>query len=117
MPVSVNATAEKLFTIIAVKGNTTSIDVTFTLDDFHALQEYKKYVESGVIQTSSYIEDKGVSEDVELSNVKLSMDYNKTKKIVALKNISNKKYQELQQLNFMQFIIDELVENKTCKVG
>ena len=106
LPVSINATAEKTFTIIAAAGSVTSQNVTFTIDDFAALKDYKKYVESGLIQTSSYIEVKGITGEAELANVKLLMNRDSKKSIILQDINSNKKYQELPQLTFLQFIID-----------
>ena len=116
LPVSINATAEKTFTIIAAAGSVTSQNVTFTIDDFAALKDYKKYVESGLIQTSSYIEVKGITGDEELTNVKLSMNRD-SKKNITLQDInSNKKYQELPQLTFLQFIIDEIATRDSSTI-
>lgn len=111
LPVDINSTAGKSYTIIAAAGSTTSQDLTFTLEDFTALKDYLKYVESGAIQNSSYIEVKGVTEDAELTNVKLSLKSD-SKKNIALPNInSNIKFDELPHLTFMQLIINELVNS------
>ncbi len=116
LPVSINATAEKSFTIIAAAGSETSQIVTFTIDDFAALKDYKKYVESGLIQISSYIEVKGITGDEELTNVKLSMNRDSKKNITLQDVNSNKKYQELPQLTFLQFIIDEIATRDSSTI-
>ena len=116
LPDNINANAEKSFTIIAAAGSETSQNVTFTIDDFDALKDYKKYIKSGVIQISSYIEVKGVAGDVELTNVKLSMSRD-SKKYIDLQDInSNKKHQELPQLTFLQFIIDEIATRDSSTI-
>ena len=104
MPASINATAEKSFTIIAAAGNETSQNVTFTIDDFDALKDYKKYIKSGVIQNSSYIEVKGIDGDVELTNVKLSMNRD-SKKNISLQDNSNKNIKSCHNLLFYNLLL------------
>jgi len=116
LPVSIKATAEKSFIITAQAGDVTTKTITFSLDDFAALKDYKKYVESGLIQTSSYIEVKGVSEDVELVNVKLSMNRD-PKNNFTLPNITkSEKYQGINELNFLDIIIKEIASRGTSTV-
>ncbi len=76
-----------------------------------------KYVESGSVETSSsYIEVKGNTENVELTNVRLSMSRD-SKKFIILEDVnSNKKYQGLSHLNFLQNIIDEVSSRDSSTV-
>lgn len=117
LPISINATAQKSFTIIAAAGDETSKEVTFALSDFAALKDYMKYVESGSVETSSsYIEVKGNTENVELINVRLSMSRDSKKFIILEEVNSNKKYQGLSHLNFLQNIIDEMSSRDSSTV-
>lgn len=116
LPVSIKANAEKSFIITAQSGDVTSKTITFSLDDFAALKDYKKFVESGEIQTNSYIEVKGVSEDVELVNVKLSMNRD-PKNNITLPNITkSEKFQGINELNFLDIIIKEIATRGTSTV-
>ena len=116
LPVSINATAEKSFTITAQAGDVTTKTITFTLDDFAKLKDYKKYVDSGVIQTSSFIEVKGVSGDVELVDVKLSMNRDPKNNFTLPDITKNEKYQGINELNFLDIIIKEVSSRGTSTV-
>ena len=116
LPVSLTANAEKSFNIIATAGSEASQTVTFTLDDFAAIKDYKKYVESGEIQTNSFIEVRGVTGAIELVNVKLSMN-REPKKNFDLQNITqNGKFQGINELKFLENIINELSSRGTSTV-
>ena len=109
LPVTMTANANKSFSIIASAGSESSQTVTFTLDDFAAIEEFKRYVESGEIITSSYIEVTGITGEVELVGVKLSMERD-PRKIYNFRNMitENEKFNTITELNFLQNIIDEL---------
>jgi|SRR5690554_2678447 len=116
LPVSLTDNAEKSFNIIATAGSEASQTVTFTLDDFTAIKDYKKYVELGEIQTNSFIEVRGVSGEIELVNVKLSMNRNPEKNFTLPNITQNGKFQGINELKFLENIIDELSSRGTSTV-
>ena len=116
LPVSLTANAEKSFRIIASAGSETSLETTFTLDDFDAIEEFKRYVESGQINTSSYIEVNGVSGGIELVNLKLSMTRDPSKVYNFRGPIQDEKFQTITELNFLQNIINELADRGSSTI-
>lgn len=114
LPDRLTASAEKSVEIFGPAGGTTSIPITFTLNDFAGIQEFKNYVKSGRINTTtSFIEVTGVSEGFELVNVKLSMTRGANKVYSFTGILQNEKFQDTDQVNFSQNIIDELVTSKS----
>ncbi len=110
LPASQTASADKSFTLIAAANNNASGEVTFTLNDFSSITDYVKYINAAVVQTSSFIEIKGITaaQAVELRNVTLSMKSDPNKKIVLPTITANVKFSELPQLTFLQNVMDEM---------
>lgn len=118
LPVSQEASATKSISIIAAEGNTTTTDVIFNLSDFAALSKYEKWVESGLVQTTSVMTVSGITEgqNVELTNIKLSLASN-SKVNLTLPNVTdNVTFKELPQLNFLQQVINEVIKKGSSKV-
>ena len=108
LPVSRVYSAEKSFSVFAVQGATSRIAVEFKIDDFTGISEYKKYIESVLVQTNSYIELTGISGRVELTDVRLSLERD-SKKSINLPDITeNVKFQDLPRLTFLQNVMDEI---------
>lgn len=118
LPVSQNASATKSISVIAAAGNTTSSEITFNLSDFAALSQYAKWVESALVQTTSAISVGGVTSGqvVELTNVKLSLKSNSKANLDLPTITANASFKELPQLNFLQKILDEVVNKGTSTV-
>jgi len=110
LPASQTGSADKSFTLIAAANSSASGEVSFTLNDFSAITEFVKYVNAAVVQTSSFIEIKGITtaQVVELKNVTLSMKSDPNKKIVLPTITANVKFSELPQLTFLQNVMDEI---------
>lgn len=118
LPVSQEASATKSINIIAAGGNTITTDLEFKLSDFAALSQYQKWVEGGLVQTTSVITVSGIAEgqDVELTNIKLSLASN-SKVSLSLPNVTdNITFKELPQLNFLQQVINEAIKKGSSKV-
>ncbi|MDD4537127.1 MAG: hypothetical protein PHW81_08920 [Petrimonas sp.] len=111
LPVSQNASATKSTSIIAAAGNTTSSEITFKLSDFSTLSKYVEWVESGLVQTTSVISVSGITSGqvVELTNVKLSLKSNSKTSLDLPTITANASFKELPQLNFLQKVLDEVV--------
>ena len=118
LPVSQNASATKSTSIIAAAGNTTSSEITFKLSDFSALSQYEKWVESGLVQTTSVISVGGITSGqvVELTNVKLSLKSNSKANLDLPTITANASFKELPQLNFLQKVLDEVVNKGASTV-
>ncbi|MBF6629265.1 MAG: hypothetical protein ITG04_12305 [Proteiniphilum sp.] len=110
LPGSMNASATQSFTMIAAAGATSTSNVTFAMSDFAAISEYVKYVNVALVQTSSYIQISGITsaQEVELTNVTLSLKSDSKKKIVLPTITANTKLMELPQLTFLQTVMDEI---------
>lgn len=120
LPVSRDATASKSFTLIAAAGNSAQGRVTFNTNDFTAIKEYIKWIESIEAQASSYIQISGITsaQEVELREVKLSLERD-SKKNVSLGTVTaNDKLEatNVARLGFMQAIMDEVNRRGACTV-
>ena len=118
LPESESASATKSFTLIASAGADSRSETTFSLSDFAAISEYVKYVSNAIIQTTSYVEVRGItaSQTVELQNVTLSLKSDSKKKIVLPVIDSNEKFMELTQLTFLQEIMNEIYRKGSSTV-
>lgn len=108
LPVSIQASALKSLKLVASEGAETTLELTFNKSDFAALEKYEKWVNSGQVQTSTYIQFANVAEGVELSNVKLSLASN-SKTVLELGTVSNNDtLDDLPNLNFLQNVVNEV---------
>jgi len=110
LPASQNASATQSFTLIAAAGNQTNGEASIAMSDFAAISEYAKYVNAALVQTSSNIEISGITaaQEVELTNVTLSLKSDSKKKIVLPTITANTKFMELPQLTFLQTVMNEI---------
>lgn len=114
LPVTLNASAEKSFPpLIAPAGTSPTSTVTFRLEDFPGINEYKKWITKvEFIFTSSYIEVTGLTADnVELKDVSLSLGSDANKRLLIPGSITtNGKFDidSPERLNFMQAVMDEV---------
>lgn len=120
LPTSLNASATKSARIIAAAGSTTSAEIIFNKDDFEGLEKYSKWVKRGTIQTSSHLEVKNLPEtatnELKLSNVSLSLVSNSKTKVDLPDIAGDQTLSEVKYLNFLQNVIDEVVNKGTSKV-
>lgn len=118
LPVSQDASATKSTSIIAAAGNTTSSEITFSLSDFAALSKYAEWVEGGLVLTSSTISVSGITagQAVELTNVNLSLASNSKTTIDLPTVTANVVFKDLPQLNFLQNVLNEVVNKGSSKV-
>ncbi len=94
-------------------GATTTLERTMKLSDFTALGMYQKYVYEGNVNTNSYIDFvKGAAENVELENVTLEVKGNSSIKYNLGTITGTEKYNSLEDLNFLQKVITEMVKKK-----
>ena len=117
LPVSLNGSAAKSFTLISAANATQSVEVTFNLSDFSGISEYLKYVGKGNVLATSFIEVSGItsSQSVNLTNISLEMKSDR-KKTLKLNDIdSNTKIiaNTASELVFLQNIMDEIVGSRS----
>lgn len=99
------------FGITASAGSATTLARTISLDDFTALTDYTKYVYKGTINISSFIEFvKSSSEVTELTDVTLQVKDNTKIKYNLGTITDNVTFASLDDLNFLQDLVDELVD-------
>jgi hypothetical protein len=110
LPASQNASATQSFTLIAAAGNQTNGEASISMSDFTAISEYVKFVNAALVQTSSYIQISGITsaQEVELTNVTLSLKSDSKKKITLPTITANTKFMELTHLTFLQQVMDEI---------
>ena len=110
LPASQTASVTKSFTMLAAAGANTTSEVSIAMSDFTAISEYVKYVNAALVQTSSFIQISGITtaQEVELTNVTLSLKSDSKKKIVLPTITANDKLMELTQLTFLQTVMDEI---------
>lgn len=113
LPSPIKGTKTYTYSFIADAGDNVTKEITIKLSDFTAIGTYEKYVYQGVLSTNSNIEFvKGGSDVLELKDVTLQVKSN-TKIKYNLGNISgNFKFNSLDDLNFMQQVVNELVSKK-----
>lgn len=100
--------------ITSPAGATITLERTIKLDDFTALNNYQKYVYKGTINISSFIEFiKSSTEDIELNDVTLQVKNNSKIKYNLGTITGNVKFTSLDDLNFLQSLVDELVSKKS----
>lgn len=120
LPVSVDATASESFRIIIAAGNSADGKITFTLNDFSAISDYIKWVESGEAQASSFIQLSGITsaQEVELKDVTLSLERDSKKSLSLGTMTENDKLEasNVTRLRFMQDIMDDLLRRGTSTV-
>lgn len=103
--------------ITAPAGATITLDKTIKLSDFSALGIYEKYVKKGDVNTNSYIEFvKGASDSLELKNVTLQVKNNESLKYSLGTLTGDYKFSTLQDLNFLQLVVNEMVSKKETEL-
>lgn len=109
LPKQVASTAIKTQEMDAIKGSSSSSDIVFTRDDFNELNDFKKYVKSGKIQTTSIIDVSKIKDGAKFSNVKLTIKGSNPVQVLNLGEIDeNTSYKGIDELNFLQKVIDEV---------
>ena len=99
--------------ITAPAGATITLDKAIKLSDFSALGIYEKYVKKGELNTESYIEFvKGASDSLQLKDVTLQVKNNATLKYSLGTLTGDYKFSSLQDLNFLQLVVNEMVSKK-----
>ena len=115
LPGSIKDSQTYSYGIIASESATMTLKKTMKLSDFTALGMYQKYVYEGKVNTNSYINFvKGKAENVELTDVTLEVEGNpKIKYNFDSDTITgNETFNSLEDLNFLQEVIDEMVRKK-----
>lgn len=101
------------FGITAPAGSTITLDRPMKLSDFNSLGVYQKYVYQGNLNTNSYIEFvKSPAVNVELNDVTLQVKNNAKLKYNLGTITGNEKYISLDDLNFLQQVVNEMVGKK-----
>ena len=109
LPKSKDATVTKVQKMSGVVGTTANAPIEFTRSDFSNLKELEKWVKSGNLQSTSFIEMSEVAEGVKFSDVKLTIKDSNPAVELSLGEISgNKVYKGMKELNFLQKVIDEV---------
>ncbi len=113
LPSPIKDTKIYTYGITAPAGAAVTLEQTLKLSDFTAIGTYEKYVYQGVLNTDSYIDFvKGGSENLELKEVTLQIK-NNTKIKYNLGTITgNFKFTSLDDLNFLQQVVNEMVSKK-----
>lgn len=102
------------FGISAPQGAIVTLEKTMHLADFTKLGTYQRYVYEGALQTASFFEfAKGSAENIELKKVTLSLKENGKVKYELGTITKDQKYDTLDDLNFLQQVINELVRRKS----
>lgn len=113
LPPPITATQTYSYGITSPVGATITIERAMKLSDFTALGMYQKYVYEGKVNTNSYIDFvKGTAENVELKNVTLQVKGNTKIKYNLGTITGTEKYNSLEDLNFLQQVVDEMVGKK-----
>lgn len=109
LPKQVAATAAKMQEMDAIKGSSTSSEIVFTRDDFKELQEFKKYIKTGEIQSTSIIDVSKVKDGAKFSDVKLTIKGSNPAAVLDLGEIDeNVTFKGINHLNFLQKVVDEV---------
>jgi hypothetical protein len=99
--------------ITAPAGATVTLDKTLKLSDFTAIESFEKYVSKGILSTESYIDFIKVgSESIELKDVTLQVKSNQKINYNLGTITGNTKFILLNDLNFMQQVVNEMVSKK-----
>lgn len=113
IPSPINDVMVYSYGITAPAGSTITLERTMKLADFTALNNYQKYVYKGTININSFIEFvKSSSEDIELKEVILQVKNNSKIKYNLGTLTDDVKFSSLDDLNFMQLLVNELVSKK-----
>lgn len=110
------ANSRQTVQIRAYAGDQTQKELIFDLKDFAALEGLVKSVSSAEIQTNSYIEVTGVSGDVQLTDVTLTMASNSRNTLKIDDITGNMKLNGMSHLTFLNHIVDELGKRRSPKV-
>ena len=101
------------YAITAPAGASITLERTLKLSDFTALGTYEKYVINGALSTDSYIEFiKGASDSLQLKDVTLQVKNNANLKYNLGTLTADRKFNTLQDLIFLQSVVDEMVRKK-----
>ncbi len=113
LPGPINDSKIYSYTMTAPAGATVTLEKTMKLEDFTALGVYVKNVYQGVLNTNSYIEFvKNTAESIQLENVTLQVKGNSKIKY-NLGTLSHSfRFISLDELNFLQLVINEMVDKK-----
>ncbi|MBK6285494.1 MAG: hypothetical protein IPF54_25045 [Draconibacterium sp.] len=99
--------------ITAPAGATVTLDKTLKLSDFTAIESFEKYVSKGILSTESYIDFIKVgSENIELKDVTLQVKSNQKINYNLGTITGNTKFILLNDLNFLQQVVNEMVSKK-----
>jgi hypothetical protein len=113
LPSPIKDTKIYSYGITAPAGAAVTLEKTLKLSDFTALGTYERYVYQGVLNTNSYIDFvKGGSESIELKEVTIQVKNNTKIKYNLGTVTGNFKFNSLDDLNFLQQVVNELVSKK-----
>ena len=112
LPVSLDASVSKSGSLLATAGAPQTVPVTFELSGFTSVTQYVKYINDADALATSYFEITGIgtSQEVNLTNVSLSLASD-SKKSISLPDITkNERFtaDTSDRLRFMQFVVDEI---------
>lgn len=120
LPVTLNASAEKSYELVASANNPQNPSVTFNLNDFSGVSQYKKWISSTEVTSTSYIEITGIVETdaVEMKDVTISLASDANKSLSLGTVTANEKFMidSASRLNFMQAVMDEIVSKGSSNV-
>ena len=120
LPVTLNASAEHSYTLIAPANNPQSSTEIFRLDDFSGVSQYKKWIAKAEVISTSYIEITGITLDnVEMKDVSISLGSDANKRLLLPGPITvNEKFMvdSAERLSFMQAIMNEIISKGSSNV-
>lgn len=117
LPVAKDATASKTLDIVAGANGTGTSRVTFSLSDFSAIASYIKFVKSAAVKpTSTYTISGLPAGEIQLSNVRLQLANDSKKNLTFPTITENGVLNDINQLAFMQTILDEIVRRGSAEV-
>ncbi len=113
LPAPITTSQTYMYEFTGNANSATTLKKTMKLSDFTALGMYQKYVHQGKVNTNSYIDFvKGKAENVELKDVTLEVEGNSKIKYNLGTITGNEKYNSLEDLNFLQLVVNEMVGKK-----
>lgn len=120
LPLTVNGSTSMSFTLISAVGVQQSPVASINLKDFSGISEYVKYVKTGSVLATSFIEVKGLTagQNVKLTNVSLEMasDRKKSLKLNDIESNTKIMADTSDKLLFLQSIMDEILRRGSSSV-
>lgn len=117
LPPPITASQTYTYGIIVSEGGGISLKRPMKLSDFTALGTYQKFVYQGKVNTNSYIDFvKGTVSNVEITNATLEVVGNPKIKYNLGTITGTEKFNSLDDLNFLQLVINEMVGKKEVEL-